>query len=149
MAAVVSSETDIAVYERCPLDAMEEDEALRNYCRRRISVVRGKQQKCGSSGRERRRRKDQTTSGRKSTEGQRRAVEGETFSVVGTSPGTERCCVAAQPVPVQLITRLRLKTVQGNMTRVIIVSFICFVKKIKYTTDVRTHPKELKTFDWI
>lgn len=128
---------------------MEEEEALTNYCRRVISVVRRKQLKCGSSVLGRRERENQTTSVRTSAECRLRTVEGESSMVAAVS-GIRRTPFRpeAQPVPAQLIAMLRLKTAQENISRVIIIIIvtsliICFVleeHKSKCTAGMLGHP---------
>lgn len=107
---------------------MEEEEALSSYCRNMISVVRGKQLKCGSSVLATRGRENQTTRGAMmSTECRLRTVEGESSKVaVGSgirrSPYGSESLPEARLVPVQLITMLRLKTAQENIARVVIIA---------------------------
>lgn len=132
---------------------MEEEEALTNYCRRVISVVRRKQLKCGSSVLGRRERENQTTSVRTSAECRFRTVEGESSKVAAVSgirrtPFRPESRPEAQPVPAQLIAMLRLKTAQEKISRVIIIIIvanlnICFVleeHKSKCTAGMLGHP---------
>lgn len=110
---------------------MEEDEALTNYCRRMISLIRRKQQHLGSAEREMKRHKHKGVSGRENTECGRRVVTGDEFRELGksevcskregdqTSLNLKPCQnPEAQTVPAQLISMLRLKTFEEDMRRV-------------------------------
>lgn len=107
---------------------MEEDEALRNYCRRMISLIRSKQQHLGSSEWDRRRHKNQGTGRRENTECERQVVVGDELRDLRgwTERDGDQTSLSlkprrgpeAQPVPAQLISMLRLKTFEEDMKRV-------------------------------
>lgn len=106
---------------------MEEDEALRNYCRRMISLIRSKRQHLGSSEWDRGTHKNQGTGRRENTECERQVVVGDELrDLRATERDGDQTSLSlkprrgpeAQPVPAQLISMLRLKTFEEDMRRV-------------------------------
>lgn len=109
----------------------EEEEALRNYCSTMIVRVRNKQPQTESSDvRKRRRRKHKggTGEGRETAEPERHVVAGDEFRdqrgrnlpVRDGRPPLRVSCQGpeVQPVPLQLVAMLRLKTFKEDMRRV-------------------------------
>lgn len=101
---------------------MEEDNALRNYCRRMVSLIRSKQPRLQSSKWERKRHNNQKDSGRENTEGGRRVLAGDELRdregeqpSLRLPPGQGPEAPAA---PARLISMLKLKTFEENMRRV-------------------------------
>ncbi|XP_042349877.1 uncharacterized protein LOC121948526 [Plectropomus leopardus] len=110
--------------------AAEEEEALKNYCRRMISRAQNKQQHLQSSEEDRRR---QTYRGaRRRTDRERHVKAGDELRDDGdstvplpdytprdhqTPPCLTRQGPEVQPVPLQLLSMLRLKTLNEDMRR--------------------------------
>lgn len=101
---------------------MEEDNALRSYCRRMISLIRSKEPHLKSTKWERKRHSNQRESGRENTEGGRRVLAGDVLRdreeeqpSLGLPPGQGP---EAPAVPARLISMLKLKTFEENMRRV-------------------------------
>ncbi|KAI3351947.1 hypothetical protein L3Q82_020772, partial [Scortum barcoo] len=91
----------------------EEGEAVRKHCRRMISLVRQKQLESSEGGRRR------TRSERGAEAGEESPHRGQ--SRLPLPPGHRappgHMCAEARPVPLQLISTLRLKTVEGELRR--------------------------------
>lgn len=100
---------------------MEEEEALRNYCRRKISVVLYKQQQLEKEGeRGRHKQKGQVLAGdgvRGHREYRPPLPDGTNQGRNRTSPGLMSQGPEVHPVPLQLITMLRLKAFKEEMRR--------------------------------
>lgn len=112
---------------------MEEDKALTNYCRRMISLIRRKQQHLGSAEWELKRQTQRSQwEGEHNTERGRRVGTGDEFrrelresGVCGTRDGGRtslslkpRQSPEARTVPAQLVSVLRLKTLEEGVRRV-------------------------------
>lgn len=110
---------------------MREEEALRNYCSTMIARVQSKEQQAGG-GEERRERRhrggrERTAPGRQSVAGDElRHHRGSSLPLPDcthwdrhqSSPRPKCQGPEVQPVPVQLMSMLRLKAVQEKMRRV-------------------------------
>lgn len=108
---------------------MEEDKALTNYCRRMISLIRRKQQHLGSAEWELKRQTQRSQwGGEQNTERGRRVGTGDELresEVCRTRDGGRtslspkpRQSPEARTVPAQLISMLRLKTLEEAVRRV-------------------------------
>ncbi|XP_041800537.1 uncharacterized protein LOC121611880 isoform X2 [Chelmon rostratus] len=96
-----------------------EEEARRNHCRRMISLIRSKQQHQESSAEDRRRQKHRGARGSQRTECEKQAVAGGEFQAHRDQTSPSLACQGpeVQPVPPQLISMLRLKTLKEEMRR--------------------------------
>lgn len=118
---------------------MDEDEALKQYCKRRISLIRSREQHTESPEQGRSKYKDKGASGSKNARHRRQGVVKDQFIDVRrcerdsdqTSPSLKpRKAPEDKPVPVQLMYMLKFKTLNERIRRVRRCSRMTFITGI-------------------